>query len=80
MRQFHFDFYCFFDFLDRIFFLNGLPNPFIVHSWSSFLLVNENSLNFTSGLVLLCFFLFFGSDFLNGFPNSFIVHSRPFFV
>ena len=27
----------FFDFLDRIFFLNGFPNPFIVRSWSSFL-------------------------------------------
>ena len=27
----------FFDFLDRIFFLNGFHNPFIVRSWSSFL-------------------------------------------
>ena len=54
MRQFHSDFYCF-DFLDRIFFLNGSPNPFIVRSRSSFCLVNENSLNCTSGLVMLCF-------------------------
>ena len=37
MRQFHFDFYSFFDFLDRIFFLNGFPSPFIVRSWSIFL-------------------------------------------
>ena len=37
MRQFHFDFYCFFDFLDRSFFLNGFPNPFIVRSRSNFL-------------------------------------------
>ena len=26
----------FFDFLDRIFFVNGFPNPFIVHSSSRF--------------------------------------------
>ena len=37
MRQFHFDFYCFFDFLDRFFFLKGFSNPFIVRSRSSFL-------------------------------------------
>ena len=38
MRQFHFDFYCFFfDFWDWIF-LNGFPNPFIVPSGCSFLI------------------------------------------
>ena len=36
MRQFHFDFTCFFDFLDRIF-LDGFSKPFIVRSRSSFL-------------------------------------------
>ena len=36
-HQFHFDFYSVFNFLDRIFFRNGFPNPFIVRSWSSFL-------------------------------------------
>ena len=38
-------------------FLIGFPNAFIVHSRSSFWLVKEYSLNHTSGLVLLCFFL-----------------------
>ena len=37
MRQFHFDFYSFSIFLNRIFFLNGFPNTLIVRSWSSFL-------------------------------------------
>ena len=37
MRQFHCDFYGFFDFLDGIFVLNGFSNPFIVPSRSSFL-------------------------------------------
>ena len=37
MRQFDSDFYCFFDFLDRIFFLNGSLNPFTAHSRTSFL-------------------------------------------
>ena len=36
---------------------NGFPNSLKVRSRSSFLLVNENSLNCTSGLVLLCFFI-----------------------
>ena len=54
MRQFHLDFYCFFDFSDWIFFLNGFSNPFIVRFGFVFL-VNENSLNCTSGLVLLFF-------------------------
>ena len=47
-------FYCFFDFLDRIFFLNGFPNSLIVRLGLVFCLVNENSLNCTSRLVLLC--------------------------
>ena len=37
MRQFHFNFHCFFNFLDRIFFLNGFSNPFLVHSRPRFL-------------------------------------------
>ena len=37
MRQFHLIFFCFFDFLDWIFFLNGFSNPFIVHFRPSFL-------------------------------------------
>ena len=32
MRQFLFDFYCFFAIFWIIFFLNGFPNSFIVHS------------------------------------------------
>ena len=42
MRQFRFNFFCFFGFLDRIFFLNCLPNPFIVLSRSSFLFSQWN--------------------------------------
>ena len=38
------------------FFLSGFPNPFIVRSRSIFL-INENSWNCTSGLVLLCFLI-----------------------
>ena len=67
LRQFHFDFYCFFDFLDRIFFLNGFPNPFIVRSRPSFLFEP----NFDFSVVVFCshaaislwFLLFF--DFLD---------------
>ena len=66
MRQFHSDFYCFFDFLDRIFFLNGFPNPFTAHSRPKFLF----ELNFHFSLVvflftcgiftlIFCFFYFF---------------------
>ena len=67
MRQFDFDFYCFFvSFWIRFFFVNGFSNPFIVRSRSSFRLVNENSLNCTSGLVLLCFFNFTGVIFEAG--------------
>ena len=39
-----------------VFFGNGFPNSLIVRFSSSFCLVNENSLNCTPGLVLLCFF------------------------
>ena len=46
-------FLLFFHFLGSDFFLNGFPNQFIVHSSSRICLVNENSLNCTSGLVLL---------------------------
>ena len=45
----------FFDFLPLFFFRNGFPNSLLVRSRSSFCSVNENSLNCTSGLVLLCF-------------------------
>ena len=38
------------------FFWNGSPNSPIVCSRSSFCLLNENTLNCTQGLVLLCFF------------------------
>ena len=37
MRQFDFDFYCFFVFLDRIFFSMVFSHPFIVRARSSFL-------------------------------------------
>ena len=43
--------------MDFQFFGNGFPNSLIVHSRSGFCLVNEISLNCTSGLVLLCFFV-----------------------
>ena len=50
MWQFHSDFYCFFDFLDRIFFLNGFPNPFTTHSMPSF----SFELNFYFSLMVFC--------------------------
>ena len=40
MRQFHIDFYCFFDVLDRIFF-DGFSNPFIVHFRTSYYVWNN---------------------------------------
>ena len=43
-------------FLALVFFPNGLPNPIIVLSRPFLKLINENSLNWMSGLVLLCFF------------------------
>ena len=87
MRQFHFGFYCFFQFFGSDFFLNGFPNSFIVHSRPRFLL----ELNLHFSLVVFCshaaispwfllFFDFWMFFFLNGFPNSFIVHSRPRFL
>ena len=60
MRQFHSDFYCFFDFLDRIFVLNGFPNPFTVHSRPSFLF----ELNFYFSLVVFFHMRNFDIDFL----------------
>ena len=61
MRQFHFGFYCFLNFLDRIFILNGFPNPFIVPSRHSFLL--ESNLPF-SLVVFCCPSQHFDIDFL----------------
>ena len=49
--------FSFLNFFDQIFW-RWFSNALIVRSRSSFCLVNENSLNWTSGLVLLCFFLF----------------------
>ena len=46
----------FFGFLSD-FFKIGFPNSLIVSSRSRFCLVNENFLNCTSGLVLLCFLI-----------------------
>ena len=51
MLQFHFDFYCFFQFLWIGFlFRNGFPNQFMVHFRTSFLL--ESNLHFS--LVFFC--------------------------
>ena len=83
MRQFHFDFYCFSNFLDWVFFLN-VPNPFLVHSRASSLfepnfLFSLGAFLFTCG-VLTLFFSFFckflSVFFRNGFPNSVLVRSR----
>ena len=52
MRQFHFDFYCFFFIFFWIgCFLNGFPNLFIVHSRPSFFLLEPN---FSFLLVVFC--------------------------
>ena len=85
MRQFHFDFYCFFDFLDPIFFLNGFPIPFIVHSRlffvsTKFSFLASDLLSTCIILTLIFFFLFFLSDFRNDFTNSLIVSSRSSFL
>ena len=56
MRHFDIEFYCFSYFFGSDFFPNGLPNPIIVLSRPFLNLINENSLNWMSGLVLLCFF------------------------
>ena len=86
MRQFHSDLYCFFDFLDRIFFLKRFPYPLIVHSRANFLLEP----NFFFSLVVLFvrmrhfdieFFLIYLSVFFrNGFSNSLVVRSRSSFL
>ena len=81
MRQFHFDLYCFFNFLDRIF-LNIFPNSFVVHSRASFLF-EPNFLfsieDFCSHAALWHFlFKFFDPIFfINGFSiySSFILLS-----
>ena len=79
-----FFFYCFFDFLDRIFFLNGFPNPFVVHSrpiffvWTKFPFL-ANGFLFTCGIfaLIFSFFIYF---FRNGFISSLIVRSRSSFL
>ena len=68
-------FLLFFRFFGSDFVLNGFPNPFIVHSRSRFL-VNENSLNCKSGLVLLCFCICLGLFGHNCLWSSFL---GPFF-
>ena len=58
---FHFDFYRFFDFLDRIFFLNGFRNPFnLIYFWPIFcvrtkLLFLASGFYFSCGLLTLFF-------------------------
>ena len=52
-----------FDFLDRIFFLRGLPNPFIVHSRPGFLFEP----NFTYSLMVFVHMPSFNFDFLSCF-------------
>ena len=78
-----------FNFLDRIFFLNGFPNPFIVHSRPRFFLLNQISFSRSwfsvymrdFGLDFL-FLISFLSDVLEmvHFPYSFIVRSRFSFL
>ena len=55
MRHFNIDFQFFLIFFYLIF-RNGFPSSLIVGSKSSFWLINENSLNCTLGLILLCLF------------------------
>ena len=57
--QFQFDFYCFFDFLDQIFFLNCFPNPFIVHSRPRFFFLTSGFLITFGVLTLIFSFTFF---------------------
>ena len=59
MRQFHFNFYCFFEFLNRILFLNGFPNLFIVYSRTSFLFEPK----FDFSLVVFCSYASFWHRF-----------------
>ena len=89
MQQFHLDFHCFFDFLDRIFFSNWFSQSVIVRSRPSF--VFEPNLHFSLAVfgsyigISLWFLLFFRFlyliFFLNGAPNSLIGRSgSSFFV
>ena len=55
--------FCFFDFLDRIFFLNGFSNPFIVHSRSSFLFSQWKFFELYVRTCPAMFFLFRRRDF-----------------
>ena len=64
---------------DLFFCLNGFPNPFIVHSRSSFCLVNENSVNCRSGLVLL-FFISFTGFLLRPYGVAIIASNLFFFM
>ena len=89
MRQFHSDFYYFFNFLDRIIFLIVFLNPFTAHSRPRFLFELNFRFSlvfflFTCGILTLFFFvfffLFFDLIFLNGFLNSLVVHSRSSFL
>ena len=76
----------FFRFFGLDFFLNGLPNPFIVHSSPSFLF--QPNFHFllvvfcsTCGIftLIFCFFIFWSDVFRNCFSNSLIVRSRSSF-
>ena len=78
-----------FRFFGSEFYLNGFPNPFIVHSRNSFFLIELNYfflqvffVLFTCGILTMsfCFFSTFISNFLrNGFPKSLEVRSRSRF-
>ena len=79
MRQFDVDFYCLFVFWNGFFskwFFQSIHSPIILGL--VLCLVNENSLNCTSGLVLLCFFI--SSSCVTSFfalsGASFFVHAR----
>ena len=80
------DFYCFiFQFFGSDFFLNGFPNPFIVHSRPSFLVEPSfflaSGFLFTCGFLALSFSYFIFSFFLEMFfPNSLIVRFRSRFL
>ena len=62
VHMWHFDIDCFFILFYLSCFENGFSNSLIVRSRSSSCLVNENYLNCTSGLVLICL-LFSRQDF-----------------
>ena len=59
---------------------NGFPNSFIVRSMSRFCSVNENFLNCTSGLVLLCFLQFKEFELYWGAVFFFKVCSHIFMI